>query len=243
MVAATHIRFALVIIMVLVLMEPGGKLHVPEIPVVGVHGFVIHVPDDRVGDPRLHPDNQILTIYRTVHPVLTERFKRHDDHVFSIFMTRYGRRVARHRRFDESMRGEPDLELSHFRGSRRWNHVVSLHVPGVVPADHGYLPPLPQDRRPAAASGAIVSLDANHLFGRGFRVEVNGSGIPSHFSSRPIQLRAVVLAHRTFPAGPGILDGFQVRDAHRRCRGLQNAPGVLGGRRLDDQSQHCKKRH
>ena len=53
-----------------------------------------------------------MCIYRTVHPVLAERFKRDDGHPLSIFTPRYGRRVARHGRFDEAVRGEPDFELS-----------------------------------------------------------------------------------------------------------------------------------
>ena len=41
MVATTHVRFPLIIIMVLVLMEPGGELHTTEIQVVGIQALVL----------------------------------------------------------------------------------------------------------------------------------------------------------------------------------------------------------
>ena len=72
--------------MFLVLMERGGELHTTKILVVFVHGFVIHVPDDEIGNQRLYPYEQILIIYRTVHPVLAERRKRDDGHPLSIFI-------------------------------------------------------------------------------------------------------------------------------------------------------------
>ena len=66
-----------IVIKIVMLMEGAGEHHAAaEILVVGEHQFVIQVSDDRIGEIRLDPLDQVPVVDRALHPVLSERHER-----------------------------------------------------------------------------------------------------------------------------------------------------------------------
>jgi len=177
-----------IVIKIVMLMEGAGEHHATtEILVVGEDQFVIEVSDDRIGEIRLNPFDQVPVVDRALHPVLSERHE-HDrpDPTFSLFIPRDDDWVGLWSQsgFETAVRREPDLELPLLRVGRRRNNRGSLHVPGVIAADHLYLSLLPFER--ICNRGSIASTCRSTLAGslrqgvvhlRGPAVVVNGSRV------------------------------------------------------------------
>src|SRR5712692_4922173 len=166
-------------------MNVGGEFHTAKGLIPGVSGLVQHVPQNGVRHPGLDMFDQILIVDRPVYFVLSKRRKRDDGHSPSRLARYLAHRRVRGRvgpqgRFEEAMRGEPDIELPHLRGSWRRIRSGPLHVPGVITADDEVLLLFSLKRRAAAALGWIVPLSASDLLPRGPVFVVNGLGVARH---------------------------------------------------------------
>ena len=230
MVAAADIRCVRAIVIILMLMKP-GNLHTAHIPVIGVYVFIVQVASDGIGNPGLHALDQILTIDRSVHPVLPEGDKRDHAHPASILIASDHGRVGarRHRALEEPPGREKDFEPPQLSGGRLRSR-LSLRVqgPSVVAADEIGDPLFGQEREPAAATLAgIVALYPDVFLSRGHRLEIDRHGITRQVHSRPILIRRDILPDHALPAGARVVDGLHVGRAHRGRGGLQDAAYIL----------------
>ena len=141
-----------VVIEIVVRVEVGREHHATEVLVVAVDELVIQVADDRIGEPRLDPLDQVLAVDRALHPVFPERHERDgDDAALVLLVPLDGDRVGarRQRRLEAAVRREPDLELP-LLGQRRLRHDV---VPSTFQAR---LPLTIQFRRCSPTIGVVM---------------------------------------------------------------------------------------
>ena len=227
------------------MMEVPRELHAFDVTPLRVFTFLIHVAADGIRHQRLDAFDEVLVVDRAVDPVLAERHERDD-----VQLPLHGGAQAadgaalpagdedrvgagRHRRLQEPVRVEPDIELADFRGLRRGSrHPVGAHVPRDLVHDELRLPLLAVDGNATAATRGIVTLPGHALLLRGPRVVVDRPGVVGQFHPGPVVPDVVVLTHDSDVTGPGVGHAFQIVRAHGLGGGLEHGLRGLRGLRL-----------
>src|SRR5678815_5751141 len=136
----------------------GGELHTAadiDVTLVGEFVLVIHIAEYGVGNTRMYSLQRVFFVVRGIRPELSTNGDGDDRDMFgccrrsiAAHLTqfpppdRFGIGARHHRRFEESVRVEPHVELPDLRilGPCGPGSVAgSIDMPAIVPVDHEYL--------------------------------------------------------------------------------------------------------
>ena len=207
--------------------------HAAVVLVAGIAEFIIHIAIHGIGEPGVRQFDQILVVDRSINFVLAHRERDDGDLTTESRQAKIRGAIERHgdgssmpgreRHLQEAVgrqryveHSQIGVENSEQVQTRERHGLIALHVPGVIAAQNGRDPGF---RHRKVAEAGVVALAARVVFTGPSGVVIDDASVVGDFVLRPIFVQRVGLSDSRVPTPCGILNGVQIRTAHRfhRC--------------------------